>query len=205
MHSVGSRRIIATRSVREYFHETVTSAASNQQLDAADETIDYVVNLLVSFTRADRLFEATPHGKLLRPLAMLYVHALQATSTGERNRTLQRLGDVALFMAGLFADSLNRKLIDIDYYIAMGGNAYSFLAERHAEVEGASRDVFEELGEKFVHVVDVLMEVAEQGRPACQSDVLRLYDLWLKTGSKRAAGQLRNLGIYPLASSVVRH
>jgi len=33
---------------------------------------------------------------------------------------LQRLGDVSLFIAGFFARSFARKLIDIDYHIAMG-------------------------------------------------------------------------------------
>ena len=34
-----------------------------------------------------------------------------------------------LFIAGFFARSFARKLIDIDYHIAMGGNAYSSLAD----------------------------------------------------------------------------
>ena len=41
----------------------------------------------------------------------------------------QRLGDVSLFIAGFFARSFARKLIDVDYHIAMGGNAYSSLAD----------------------------------------------------------------------------
>ena len=58
---------------------------------------------------------------------------------------------------------------------------------------------------KFAGFVDLLMEVAEQGRPATQADVLKLYDLWSKTGSKRAEGQLRNLGIVPAPISRSRH
>ena len=36
---------------------------------------------------------------------------------------------MSLFIAGFFARSFARKLIDIDYHIAMGGNAYSSLAD----------------------------------------------------------------------------
>lgn len=202
MFAQQSTPIIATENVRDYFQESVNSAISNQGISATPHTTDYVVDLLVSYTRSDRLFETTPDGKRLTPLAMLYFEALHADSPSSRNRSLQRLGDVALFITGLFSDSLHRKLVDVDYYIAMGGNAYAYLADNIRDSEAITRDVFEELSEKFVKFVDVLMEVAEQARPACQSDVLKLYELWVKTGSQRAAGQLRNLGIVPMKPEV---
>ncbi|MDH3713576.1 MAG: hypothetical protein OET44_06970 [Gammaproteobacteria bacterium] len=202
MFASQSTPIIATRNVRDYFQESVNNAISNQRISTTTHTADYVVDLLVSYTRSDRLFETTPDGKRLTPLAMLYFEALHADSHSARNRNLQRLGDVALFITGLFADSLHRKLVDVDYYIAMGGNAYAYLADNMRSSEAITREVFEELSEKFVKFVDVLMEVAEQARPACHSDVLKLYELWVKTGSQRAAGQLRNLGIVPVKPKV---
>jgi hypothetical protein len=202
MFASQSTPIIATENVRDYFQESVNNAISNQQVSTTPHTTDYVVDLLVSYTRSDRLFETTPDGKRLTPLAMLYFEALHTDSPSVRNRSLQRLGDVALFITGLFADSLHRKLVDVDYYIAMGGNAYAYLADNMRTSEAITREVFEELSEKFVKFVDVLMEVAEQARPACQSDVLKLYELWVKTGSQRAAGQLRNLGIVPIKPKV---
>jgi len=45
---------------------------------------------------------------------------------------MQRLGDTALFIAGVFADSLNRKLVDVDYYVAMGGTAYAQVFRFHS-------------------------------------------------------------------------
>lgn len=202
MFASQSTPIIAAGNVRDYFQESVTSAISHQQVSAAPHTTDYVVDLLVSYTRTDRLFEKTPEGTRLSPLAMLYFEALHADSPGERNRNLQRLGDMALFITGLFADSLHRKLVDVDYYIAMGGNAYAYLADNLRSHEAVTREVFEELSDKFVIFVDILMEVAEQARPACQADVLKLYELWIKTGSQRAAGQLRNLGIVPMKPNI---
>lgn len=202
MFASQSTTIIATENVRDYFEQSVNSAITHQRLDAAPRTTEYVVDLLVSYTRSDRLFETTPEGKRLTPLAMLYFEALHAQSQSERNRCLQRLGDMALFITGLFTDSLHRKVVDVDYYIAMGGNAYAYLADNLRSGKPVTREVFEELSAKFVAFVDILMEVAEQARPASQSDVLKLYELWLKTGSQRAAGQLRNLGIVPVEPKV---
>ena len=62
---------------------------------------------------------------------MLGRSARGTDAPSERNRALQRLGDVSLFIAGFFAGSFARKLVDIDYHIAMGGRAYGSLADLH--------------------------------------------------------------------------
>jgi hypothetical protein len=54
--------------------------------------------------------------------------ACEAPSHEARCHALQRLGDVSLFFAGFFSGSFARKLVDIDYHIAMGGRAYGTLA-----------------------------------------------------------------------------
>ena len=63
------------------------------------------------------------------PLVSLFGAAVEADTPAERERALQRLGDVSLFIAGFFAHGFARRLVDIDYHIAMGGRAYGTLAE----------------------------------------------------------------------------
>ena len=117
---------------------------------------------------------------------------------------MKRLGDVALFISGVFADSLNRKLVDVDYYIAMGGNAYSYLSDnsRNAVRWQVFSDVFDELANKFTLFVDVLGEVCEQAHFNRDTDVMRLYEIWMRTGSKRAQQRLQKLGIQPIHASL---
>ena len=57
--------------------------------------------------------------------------------------------------------------------------------------------VFRELAGKFVAFVDVLGEVGETMHQREQRTLLRLYELWLRTGSPRLARRLRDLGIEP--------
>ena len=111
------------------------------------------------------------------------------------------MGDVSLFMAGFFAHSFARKLIDVDYHIAMGGRAYACLADnlRGRARSAALASVFAELAGKFQRLVDVLNDVAEMARPANDQDILRLYEIWLKTGSPRAQRLLRESGVMPIA------
>ncbi len=70
---------------------------------------------------------------------------------------------MSLFVAGFFAQSFARKLIDIDYHIAMGGRAYGHARRSHLHAAGAgcSAAVFAELSEKFQPMVDALNEVSE--------------------------------------------
>ena len=127
----------------------------------------------------------------------MLVDAVEAESTEQRNGALKRLGDVSLFVAGFFSGSLARSLVDVDYYINMGENAYHSLADSvQASIRSrAFASVFAELAEKFQPLVDVLGEVAEPGKT--DQDALRLYEVWLRTGSKRALKSLREIGLEP--------
>ena len=198
--------LIVDTNVREFFCGRVAEAVSHQGIETSDETIYYVVNLLVSFADARTLYEPTPDGLIVKPLAALYGEALNASDRETRTRRLRRLGDLALFIAGVFADSLNRKPVDVDYYITMGGNAYSYLSDttRSTAQWQTLSTVFEELANKFTDFVDVLGEVRDNTPLRDNRDILRLYEIWVRTGSARAERQLRQLGIEPAGGSISR-
>jgi hypothetical protein len=171
-----------------------------------------VVNLLTLFSDADALFERNAAEResrsRLKPLAMMLCEALEAPNHEARFRGLQRLGDVSLFIAGFFSAGFARKLVDIDYHIAMGGRAYGTLAENCGPSRGRPlRTVFAELAAKFTPMVDALNEISESSYPHTHKDCLRLYELWVKTGSERSRALLRKLGIEPApaARSVLAH
>jgi hypothetical protein len=198
--SAGSPRLIPVASLREFFHESLQGTFAKQHLSVDGHTEHYIVNLLTLFARSEALYEQTPEGPRLKPLALMLAEALDAASARDRERHLQRLGDVSLFVAGFFAQGFARKLVDIDYHIAMGGRAYGSLAESHRRgprrVLGA---VFAELAQKFQPLVDALNELAESAYRHSNRDILRLYEIWVKTGSRRSYRILEGLGVQPSA------
>jgi hypothetical protein len=200
--------LVAVGSLREFFRDTLHAAMTRQKLAVEAETEQYVVNLLTVFARADALYETTPAGPKLRPLAAMLADAMEA-DPADRNRLLQRVGDVSLFIAGFFAQSFARKLVDIDYHIAMGGSAYGSLAGSLAPAPRSNvlAAIFGELAVKFQRFVDALNEVSEMARVHTDRDILRLYEIWIKTGSPRAHGILRRLGVEasPTARSRYSH
>lgn len=192
-------KVIQHNNLRHFFQESVDQALKNQHLQAQEYTVVYLVNLLTSFSRSENLFEIEPTsgGLALKPLAGFYKDAINAGSEFERDQALQRMGDIALFIAGIFSQSLRNKLVDIDYYVNMGGHAYSYLAEvkQRRLNGGALGDIFAELADKFIGFVDVLGEVGEGMQRPSDADLLRLYEVWVRTGSKRAQNQLLKQGL----------
>lgn len=193
--------LVAVADVREFFRESLQTALEHQHLRVRDHTEHYVVNLLAMFARTDALFEPGPEQRSqLKPLALLLAEAVDAPDERQRFRILQRLGDVALFVAGFLAGGFARRPVDIDYHIAMGGRAYGALAQ--APCHGAQRalaNVFAELEDKFQPLVDALHEIGDGAAKQSQRDVLRLYELWHRTGSQRAHRLLMQLGVQPVA------
>jgi hypothetical protein len=190
--------------VREFFRDALHDALENQHLHVRDHTEHYVVNLLAMFLHTDALFEPESDRSRVKPLAVLLAEAAEAPDDRRRFRTLQRLGDLALFIAGFLATRAASRAVDVDYHIAMGGRAYGVLAQ--APFHGAQRvlrNVFAELEDKFQPLVDALNEIGEGSARRSPRDALRLYELWHKTGSRRAHRMLTRLGIRPVPASTI--
>lgn len=188
--------LVRGQTVIEFFHEQLARAMEHQQVSTSAFTEFYLVNLLATCMRAAGGPGESP-GLDEAPLAVTYVRALQA-SRSERARLLRAMGDTALFTAGFFADSLTRRLVDFDYYRAMGGKAYARLSTDELGA-GFGPHVFGELAGRFTQFTDVLAEVSENTRLATQQSIVKLYERWVQTGSRRAARLLAERGITPVA------
>ena len=193
--------LITTTSVRAYFCAALSTAARNQDVALEDDTAAYVVNLLTTYCDADALSAVSDAGKHHKALAQIYAEAVAAEGQMQRAQALQRLGDLALFIAGIFTDSLRRKLVDVDYYIGMGETAYGHLHEslQRRQDRFARVALFAELQRQFAPLVDLLAEVSETSGLKSNGDTLRAYEVWMRTGSTRARRQLERAGIVPLA------
>lgn len=193
-------RVVKVRTLKEYFHTSIEDVVTRQRVEIDPHAALYVVNLLTIFSRSNELYEDHDEYYGLRPLALMLADAANTDSHDERNYLLQRIGDVALFISGFFADGLAGKAVDIDYYTYMGGRAYGSLSN---EIRGTFRGrafapVYAELATKFSVLVDVLNEVADIARKNSDVDLLRAYEVWLKTGSRRAEALLRQAGVEPI-------
>jgi len=186
--------LLQEQTPAEYFKDLIESALSRQHLRATELTSYYLVDLMCRFIRPDHRLPF--HEDAGEPLALCLARALDSGGLEQRAR-LRNLGDFSLFMAGFFADSLNRRAVQVDYYVSMGEYAYGSLSRRDEDAFG---EVFSELSRKFVPFMDVLADVSERTGSGAPVDVLRLYERWLRTGSVRDGQRLVDRGLVPNAS-----
>lgn len=188
--------------VGEYFYQQIREAISNQRIEAMPETEFYLVNLLTRFSKTERVYLESDHQLEEEALCKLLKRALESDRQS-RIILLRRLGDIALYFAGYFPESLSRKLIDLNYYVQMGGIAYetvsSLLTAPHKQ------DLYHELALKFPSWVDVLGEVSAKSFTHTKQDLLKLYDFWLNTGNRVAEVLLQEKGVLLRSGSDESH
>jgi hypothetical protein len=189
--------LFRSESPVEYFKEQVEGAMQRQRLTTSEWTAYYVVNLLSGFVSIER---QASDGGADEPLGVRLARAMQLQGAARREE-LRRVGDSSLFVAGFFGDSLNRRLVDIDYYISLGEHAFGRLSQYDAD---AFADVYGEIAEKFVPLVDVLTDISERAALTSNRDVLRIYERWLRTGSRRDSDLLVERGLVPQPSRLLQ-
>jgi len=176
-------------TVEAFFQDEVERAFREEHLSPGVRVEHYVVQLLAGY--AVQQMESTP-------LALRMLAAADAPSR-ERRRHLRNIGDTSLYVSGFWSDSLEGRLVDVDYYIEMGGTAYGELARGDSIwATDPLGDVFGELATNFVRFVGALALISRRvATPTSDRDILRLYRHWQRTRSSNAAARLAALGVVP--------
>ncbi len=190
--------LIVSGDLVEFFRTEVQQARAALKLAMGEQTEFYLVQLLCDYSmlRPQRDLSG-------EPLALLYKKALEAQQ-GAQVAHYKQLADEALVMAGFFTDAIERTLVDVDYYICMGGSAYSNLAKLVGDHHHGAQfaQLYAELAVHFTDHVDVLNQISERARinRHCDTDLLKLYDRYARTGSRRIRRQLLERGLLPSQS-----
>jgi hypothetical protein len=168
-------------------------------VSATEPTEFYLVNLLADFTKTTQVDN--------EPLALKMAQA-NVQTPDERARSLKEIGDTTLYVTGFFSDSLTRKLVDVEYYMAMGESAYAQLAGLVGSARGRASaaqvcrqlycEVYDELAEKFPRFVDVLQEIRTRTNFAGSGNLIRMCEEWVRTGSEWLERRLRATGVIAL-------
>ena len=185
MTSLSSSLLI---DLKTFFDEMVNEALTQRKLNTYPMVSKYLVDLLQFYTLSDN-FENS------ETLAEMYLKAMQEESQALKTEKLKKLGDMSLYISGFFGDSLKRKVVDIDYYADIGGQAYKCLAQEIQE--DTFSKVYGVMSTNFLDFVDVLTIVSQKSLVQSNEDLLRLYDRYVTTGSELARDQLLEKGLIP--------
>lgn len=182
--------MVKTGSLTALFHELVRTAMHARKVASSETTEFYLVQLLEGFARPDRRDLFDP------PLGIDYLEALRLPRHQRRGK-LRRVADTALFVSGVFFDSLERRLVGAGYYATLGRAAYAHLSTDAGR--GALAEPFEDLAGRFPQFVQVLAEISDRELFRHQQDTLRIYKRWLHTRGAQEADQLVRRGVIPAA------
>lgn len=187
--------IMPTASLQSFFKERIECAVEKHRINGDEDTLWYLTQLLCNYSRTNAFLDNNGTRSALTPLAEYYRQAIESGSTYERRQLLQRLGDVAIVVSGLFSGALNRKAVGVDYYIAMGEAAYSTLADEsaHSSKEHALQGIFEALANDFSDYVVAISEVPV--KPDQPKDLMALIDDWHANKHPSVARELRSQGV----------
>lgn len=181
-------------STKDFFHDVVQEAIVARKMNTFPLAQNYLVSILENYIHTNNLFDTqTENGKKTREtLAETFLKAQNSNPT-VKIELLKKLGDVSLYVSGFFADSLSRKIVDVDYYVDMGEVAYATLASEIKE--DTSRKVFKDFSSRFLEYVDLLTTISQKSLVQNDESILRLYEKYLKTGSELARETLEEKGI----------
>jgi hypothetical protein len=188
-------RLIAEAEPRTLFEGLVREALGRTRVEATPLAAAYLVDLLDA--------GVGPAGRHAVADAETFAEGLlrarRARGPGKRMRRLRGLGDRALFVAGLFGESLVRRGLGLGYYADAGRIAYAevcrLLAPSPAQRDAAR--LFEELADRFADFADVLAEVGDATRPGA-GGLAGLYQRCLRHGRETDWRRLLRRGAFPI-------
>lgn len=190
-------------SAQEFFENAISEAMSETGTHTTVQVRTYLTQLLKQYILTENLFDETDSSgrKTRDTLAELYLRA-HAVDLPERFELLKKLGDSSLYISGFFSDSLQRKLVDVDYYMEMGGVAYADLAG--VSREQSNGQMFREFSVRFVEFVEVLNVIAQKSQVQNENNILRLFDLYSQTGSQVFREKLLQKGVFAFPNSDIK-
>lgn len=181
-------------TLTEFFRDVLRGAMRTHEVESSEPTEHYLVSLLERFAKPGADWDD-------RPLALAYLEACHHPRP-QRLAALRHVGDTALFLSGVFMESLEHRAVSTDYYMQLGRIAYHQLAV-HAPGVGATRgDVFGEIAERFPDFVRVLSELSFEEMFRGDAQTVRVYTRWLRTRGALDAQWLLRRGIVPYAPDV---
>lgn len=191
------------QSGSDFFNTMVKTGIETRGLTLSSGVSEYLTQILTHYVDARNLHEPeyNEFGKRNpQTLAELWLTAQSAEPTTQKD-LLKKLGDRTLYISGFFSESLNRSLVDVDYYHSMGASAYKSLASHQ---EATHKTVFSEISDKFLDIVEVLIVISQDAFVKTDQGILRLYETYLRTGSTLAKEKLEALGVFTAWSTSLK-
>ena len=171
-----NKRFILDSSELSQWHSLVREAEQDYGCQLDESMQSYLVFTLMRFAKNNQLNS--------QALALDYLrsHQLPNHLCSEQ---LRNIGDQCLLVSGLFPQSTRKRQVTASYYVDLGRSAYHHIS---TVTQQGIADLYQQLAESFVLLMDLLQTIRRYSAPALQP--LSAMELWQQTGSNVALKQI---------------
>lgn len=122
----GRKQIILSTNLKGFFFEGLSELNKKSLCPVPESIIYYSSDVLDKFSLSEEFFE-TSEGKVREKI--LGMKLLEASQFGreEQKKIYREVGEMSLMVCGYFSESVNKKIVDREYYAQLGKMAYSHL------------------------------------------------------------------------------
>lgn len=158
----------------------ITEAGRSLGKDRLPEELEsYLVFLLMRFTGSTHIGGSILATEFLKSVEMY---------RREREGSLRDVGDKCLLFAGFFPEIAHKRHVRLSYYVDLGRSAYATLSGLQHR---ALADLFANLSDHFVPLMDLLHTMRSLDNPKDTLDLIAAEELWRDTHSQHALNVLR--------------
>jgi len=186
--------IVLQPTVLAEWQALVKEAENSSRLVLTEDLESYLVFLLMRFINHPEMADSV--------LALEFLRSIEKSGARQKDE-LRNVGDKCLLFAGLFPGRAEKRHVEISYFVELGQQAYANLS---AISQQKLADLYKELGEEFVRLMDVLQTIRESASNTFCLTPLQAVDLWADTGSHHALSVFRKYSqAHPILGSKSRH
>lgn len=119
-------KIILSTNLKGFFFDGLSELNKKSLCPIPESVIYYSSDVLDKFALSEDFFEVSDGKVREKILGMKLLEATQLTRE-EQTRVYKEVGDMSLLVCGYFSESVNKKIVDTQYYSQLGRMAYSHL------------------------------------------------------------------------------
>jgi hypothetical protein len=121
-----SKEIILTTNLKGYFFDGLSELNKKFICPVPESIIYYSSDVLDKFALSEDFFETTD-GKVREKILGMKLLEASLYNREEQKKIYKEVADMSLLVCGYFSESVNKKIVDTQYYAQLGKMAYSHL------------------------------------------------------------------------------
>jgi hypothetical protein len=119
-------KIILSANLKGFFFEGLSEINKKSLCPVPESIIYYSSDVLDKFALSQDFFE-TSEGKVREKILGMKLLKASESNRDEQKKIYKEVGDMSLLVCGYFSESVNKKIVDKEYYAQLGKMAFSHL------------------------------------------------------------------------------